>query len=326
MSRPLRIQYPGAVYHITHRGNERKTIFKDDGDRQHFLDILAQSISTYDIILHSYVLMNNHFHLLAETPLGNLSEFMRHFNISYTSYFNRRYRRSGNLYQGRYKSFVIDKATYLSTVSRYIHLNPVRIKSMLKKDHLQQLACLFDYQWSSLPGYLSNKNRQEFVAYEYVLDEFGGDTLEGLEKYKNRLVVDLTKGIPVRKKIVAQSILGDDDFVGWINETFLQGKNGRERPAIGRVHKYKKSDELLEIVSKELNTPQEELLHRAGFARQVAMDILYRYGGMKNPEIGKLMGVDYSTVSQGRKRLREKIAGDNNFQELMARLDSTCQE
>ena len=98
MARPLRIQYPGAVYHVSCRGNEKKNIFKDYGDRQRFLKILAQSLHIYTVKLHSYVLMTNHFHLLAETPLGNLAEFMRHFNIVYTGYFNRRHRRTGHLW------------------------------------------------------------------------------------------------------------------------------------------------------------------------------------------------------------------------------------
>jgi putative transposase len=98
MARPLRIQYPGALYHVTNRGNERKALFKDDVDREAFLKILSQSIATYSVALHSYVLMANHWHMLAQTSLGNLSEFMRHFNISYTSYFNRRHNRSGHLY------------------------------------------------------------------------------------------------------------------------------------------------------------------------------------------------------------------------------------
>ena len=126
MARPLRIQYPDAVYHITCRGNERQVIFKDDADRARFLQILTQSLSIYTVKLHTYVLMNNHFHLLVETPLGNLAEFMRKFNITYTSYYNRRHKRIGHLYQGRYKSILVDKSEYLSILSRYIHLNPVR--------------------------------------------------------------------------------------------------------------------------------------------------------------------------------------------------------
>ena len=109
MARPLRIQYPGAVYHVTCRGNEQKKIYLDDEDRKRFLHILAQSLNIYSGKLHAFVLMDNHFHLLLETQLGNLSEMMRHFNISYTGFFNRRHRRVGHLYQGRYKSILVEK-------------------------------------------------------------------------------------------------------------------------------------------------------------------------------------------------------------------------
>ncbi len=130
MARALRIQYEGALYHITCRGNERKAIYRDDQDRKVFLELLINGIETYNIILYCYVLMDNHFHLLLETPLGNLSEFMRWFNITYTSHYNRRQKRSGHLYQGRYKSILVEKETHLYILSRYIHLNPVRIKQM----------------------------------------------------------------------------------------------------------------------------------------------------------------------------------------------------
>ena len=101
MARPLRILFPGAFYHLTNRGNERKAIFRDDEDRRQFIDLLHRSLDIYSVVLHSFVLMNNHWHLLAQTPLGNLSEFMRYFNIAYTSRFNRRHKRAGHLYQGR---------------------------------------------------------------------------------------------------------------------------------------------------------------------------------------------------------------------------------
>lgn len=325
MSRPLRIQYPGAVFHITHRGNERGVIFKDDADRKRFLAILAQSLSIYNVILHSYVLMSNHFHLLTETPLGNLSEFMRHFNITYTSCFNRRHSRVGNLYQGRFKSFVIDEDAYLSAVSRYIHLNPVRIGSMRTKDHSQQFSHLLDYQWSSLPGYLSTQKRQAFVTYGPVLEEYGGDVPSGRAEYRLRIGIDLTEGLPLREKIVGQSILGDAMFVERLREKFLSGSQDRERPAIGTIRKHRKKDDLLQIVAAKLEEPLETLLHRPGLSRQVVMEIMYRYGGMKNPEIGALMGVDYSTVSQGRKRLRDRAATDVKLQKLLVELGYLCQ-
>ena len=134
MARPLRIQYPDAVYHVTCRGNEKQNIYRDDADRSRFLQQLNQSVNIYTVKLHSYVLMTNHFHLLVETPLGNLSEFMRHFNIAYIGYFNRRHKRVGHLYQGRYKAILVDKDAYLSVLSQYIHLNPVRIKALEKTD------------------------------------------------------------------------------------------------------------------------------------------------------------------------------------------------
>ena len=108
-------------------------IFKDTDDRLNFLEILSQSVDNYQVILHAYVLMVNHYHFLVETPLGNLSEFMRHLNITYTSYFNRFHKRAGHLFQGRYKSVLIDKEPYLATVSKYIHLNPVKTKDFKSK-------------------------------------------------------------------------------------------------------------------------------------------------------------------------------------------------
>src|SRR5262250_1819125 len=121
MARALRILFADAHYHVTCRGNERKAIFRDDKDRSVFLDKLQTSLQTYGVRLHAYVLMNNHFHLMVETPKGNLSEFMRHFNISYTAAFNRRHHRVGHLYQGRYKAILIDKDSYLLELSVRFH-------------------------------------------------------------------------------------------------------------------------------------------------------------------------------------------------------------
>jgi len=113
MARALRIQIAGGFYHVTCRGNERKAIYRDDTDRQVFLDKLQASLTIYQVELHAYVLMDNHFHLIVRTSRGNLFEFMRHFNITYTSAFNRRHRRVGHLYQGRYKAIVVDQDSYL---------------------------------------------------------------------------------------------------------------------------------------------------------------------------------------------------------------------
>lgn len=321
MTRPLRVQYPGALYHVTNRGNERKAIFNDDIDRKEFLNILSQSIETYGIILHSFVLMKNHWHLLAQTPLGNLGEFMRHFNITYTSHYNRRHKRVGHLYQGRYKSFLVDMDSYLSQVSRYIHLNPVKVSGMKKIAPEKRLHYLWEYKWSSLPGYTSKAKKLDFVEYSIVLSEYGGDTPTGRQKYKKKIAEDLTAGLAIKDKIVGQSILGSEDFVSWVRETFLENHKDREQPSVRKIHRYLSAEKVLTVVAKE--TGIKDALQATGTTRQIVMTALYKYAGINNREIGNLLEVDYSTVSQGRKRLRCKAEKDKEIQSVIDCIEST---
>ena len=322
MARPLRIQFPGALYHVTSRGNEKKSIFKNDVDRKKFLEILSESAPTYSARIFSFVLMANHFHLLVETPLGNLSEFMRQFNITYASYFNRRYSRTGHLYQGRYKSILVDKDEYLSMVSRYIHLNPVKSGTVKRLPADDQLQRLWNYKWSSLPGFVSSRYRFDFVEYDVILDQYGGDTPGGRSRYKKQIARDLVDGLPLREKLVGQSLLGEEGFVNTITEKFIAAKKDREQPAIAAIRRFVARDEILRVLADACGRSVEQILAEKGVLRQMAMDLLYRHGGMNNPEIGSLMGIDYSTVSQGRRRLRAKITRDKKLQGLMQDIES----
>ena len=184
MARPLRIEYNGAWYHFTCRGNERNVIFKDDNDRIKFIIILGKSLEIFKVQLHGYVLMDNHFHLILNTPLGNLSRFAQRFNTAYTVYYNRRHKRSGHLYQGRYKAILVEKDNYLLELSRYIHLNPVKIKRIKKDPIEKQIDFLRKYNWSSHLGYGLLKYRQGFVNYNSVLEYFGGDNKKGRKGYR----------------------------------------------------------------------------------------------------------------------------------------------
>ena len=322
MARPLRIQYSGAVYHITCRGNERKEIFKEDIDRETFLKILTQSAKTYNIKIYSYILMENHFHLLIETPLGNLGEFMRHFNITYTGYYNRRHKRVGHLYQGRYKSILVDKETYLSMLSRYIHLNPVRTKAMEKKACKERVQYLKGYKWSSLPGYISKREQEGFIDYEMILEEYGGDNDRGRTAYKERILSVTGGEFDIKEKIIGQSILGGDKFIEWVRDNFLQKEKDRECPSLKEIQKYKAKEEIIEAIEKETGQDIESIKAGKGSIRQIAMDLLCRIGGLTGVEIGRMMGVDYSTVSQGRKRLREKLQKDKKLMQLLSRIET----
>lgn len=320
MARPLRIQYEGALYHVTCRGNEQKAIYKDDQDRKVFLELLVDGLGRYNIILYCYVLMENHFHLLLETPLGNLSEFMRWFNITYTSHYNRRQKRAGHLYQGRYKSVLVEKETYLYILSRYIHLNPVRTKQIEKVSLSEKKKYLKNYKWSSLSGYISDSRKKSFIDYAQVLEPYGGDTKEGRKKYWETIGNDLSTGVDIKEKVVGESILGSSTFIDWARDTFLSIKS-REIPAVKHLRKYKTKEEIIEAVCKGVGKHFHEIRSGRGISRQIAMDMLYRLGGLKGSEIGEMMGVDYSTVSQGRKRLREKLIKDKKLCKIVKKIE-----
>ena len=328
MTRQLRIQYPGAFYHVTSRGNERQDIYRDEKDYKMFLEKLSGSLEVYNVSLLCYVCMTNHFHLLLTTPDGNLSEFMRHFNISYTYAFNRRYNRSGHLYQGRYKSFLIDVDEYLNEVSRYIHLNPVRIKKYYKKDMKEKSRVLKEYQFCSLGGYSNLKKRDPFVNYKTILDYFGGDNQDGRKTYRHFVY----KGVEEKISNPLESgkgngILGSKDFIENICGKYLEKlkpESHREQPYLKNVKKKFQPEELIKAFCKITETDKDYICRRGvnSVERAFLMELLYRHCKLTQPEIGRIVGgIDYSSVSYARKRLRQKMGNDLKLKQRFEKLD-----
>ena len=324
MARPLRIQFENAYYHVTCRGNDRQDIFSSDADRLAFLDLLGRSADIYQTEILAYVLMNNHFHLLVKTPRGNLQEFMRHFNISYTAWFNRRHRRSGHLYQGRYHSLLIDADNYLKEVSRYIHLNPVKIKQVSSKDLPVKRKALRSYAWSSMSGYESPRARKPFLRVEEVLDYFGGDMSSGRRSYaryvEQGLATDLENPLELGK---GHGIIGERDFVDAVRNRYLPPAiKVRELPAAKKISGRVEPELIVATVCTVLKIGRDDLLKNGyrGYGRGLLMEMLYRYGGMKQPEIGAMLGIDYSAVSVGRKRFLLMMEADPELQSLFAKV------
>ena len=317
MARALRIQYPGAYYHVTCRGNERKRIYYDDRDRVIFTDKLLPSLRIYNVILHAYIYMLNHFHLLLSTPDGNLSDFMRHFNISYTSAFNRRHKRTGHLYAGRYKAFLIDADNYLLATSRYIHINPIRIKAISNKPAEEKYRTLTNYKWSSLGGYLSARKREEFVNYGTTLEYMGGDNRKGRQAYRQFIISGLGSDVenPLKRGI-KHGIIGDEDFVSGVTEKFVKKESAeREQPAIRAL---KKPDQLIKLYVEHIGSTGSDICRRGkkSTERATLMELLYRFCNVTQSEIGKLVGgIDYSAVSQARRRLRIRMEKDQKLKE-----------
>ena len=205
MARPLRIEYPGAFYHITSRGNERKDIFRSARDREKFLSYPESSTQRYAAVIHVYCLLTNHYHLLLETPLGNLSQIMRHINGAYTTYFNSRRQRSGHLFQGRYKAIVVDADEYAGELSRYIHLNPVRAGIVERPE---------EYQWSSYQCYIGYRKKPQWLKTDFISEYFGKKVSTAQKRYRKfvNAFVDKGYGSPL-EDTVASTILGGIDFV-----------------------------------------------------------------------------------------------------------------
>ena len=202
MARPLRIEYDGALYHVTSRGNERKPIFKDDGDRELFLTTLWQVSERFHWLCHAYCLMNNHYHLVIETPDGNLSKGMRQLNGVYTQAFNRRHHRAGHLFQGRFKGILVQKESHYLEVCRYVVLNPVRAKTV---KHPREWA------WSSYRATGGLAAVPRCLKVEEILGHFGQRRGPAQDKYRE-YVGEGIDGATIWENLEAQSLLGLEGF------------------------------------------------------------------------------------------------------------------
>lgn len=239
MARPLRIEYPGAVYHITSRGNEKKTVFKDEQDRDAFLNTLQHVVNRYNWLCHAYCLMDNHYHILVETPDGNLSKGMRQLNGVYTQTFNKRHNRVGHLFQGRYKAILIQKDRHLVEVCRYVVLNPVRAGVV---ERLEQ------WKWSSYLSTAGKRKPHPCLTREWVLGQFSSK--RGIAEIEYRKFV--LGGIDMEsiwRDVRGQSVLGGEEFI----EGFIDYVRGhKDIPEIPKSQRYMNRPRLKEIFSEDV--------------------------------------------------------------------------
>jgi REP element-mobilizing transposase RayT len=243
MPRPPRIEFTGAFYHIIVRGNNKQSIFLDDQDRYKYLGLLERYKKQHGFIIYAYTLMNNHVHLLIETLSAPISKIMQVINFTYTSYFNRKHKKVGHLFQGRYKAYLCDRDAYLLALVRYIHLNPVRAK-LAKNPH--------EYKWSSHYAYLSGNNK--IVETERLLRMFSEKPSHARILYRNFLNERIVNGKdkPIYNDSGKQ-ILGDDQFIDKVEQAVETLKKPLKRPSLKKV---------LSSISKVTGVTQEEIVSR----------------------------------------------------------------
>ena len=274
MVRPLRIEYAGGIYHITSRGDRRENIYRDDVDRELWLEVLAQVCTRFNWRCHAWCQMGNHYHIVMETLEGNLSAGMRQLNGVYTQKFNRRHGLYGHVFQGRYKAILVEKDAYLMELSRYVVLNPVRA-SMVQDVH--------EWPWSSYPYMIDEQKAAEWLETDWLLGCFGKKRSENIRHYKNFVRAGI--GLPpIWENLKYQIYLGQDDFIEKIQKQY-DGATSEELREVCRLQR--------RSLAKPLSWYEENIEDR-----KQAMVAAYSTGNYSMKEIADQFGVHYSTVSR----------------------------
>ena len=274
MARPLRIEYPGAVYHVTSRGNARQDIFLDESDYLEFLNVLSSVVKRFNWLVHAYCLMGNHYHMLIETPDGNLSTGMRQLNGVYTQRFNRRHNRVGHVMQGRFKAILVEKESYLAELCRYIVLNPIR--AGMKKRPEQ-------WRWSSYRKTAGIVEGYSCLTVDWLLMQFAKTRRVAQERYKEFVMAGLNSDSPWND-LVGQVLLGNEDFIGNM-KALLDDKDKIQE--IPKAQRYSARPPIEKILQKRNNK---------GTAAEAVYKAHVAYGYTLK-EIALVLGLHYTTVS-----------------------------
>ncbi|MCG8391506.1 MAG: transposase [Pseudomonadales bacterium] len=280
MARPLRIEFSGALYHVTARGNARQNIYEDDQDRLAFLDALLSCTQTYHWQCHAYCLMSNHYHLLIETGDATLSKGMRHLNGTYSQLYNKRHKRVGHLLQGRYKAILVEKESYLLELARYIVLNPVRARMLHHAD---------EWPWSSFRATAGLTPEPPFLTTEWILQAFGNTLSQSRTAFAQFIAEGNDQPSPW-ENLKNQIYLGSDQFVEQTQQYLQHGRKLKEIPAPQRLRPIKPLSHYQEAYND----------------RKEAMAKAWLEGHYTLTQIGEHFGCGRSTVNRAVNAFRGK--------------------
>ncbi len=305
MSRPLRIEYENAYYHVMNRGRGRQMVFHGDEYCEAFLKTLSEVHERFGVQIHAYCLMGNHYHLLVKTPEGNLQRAMRHVSGVYTQRYNQLKKTDGSLFRGRYKAILVDADEYLLHLSRYIHRNPV--EAHLVED-------LADYEWSSYPQYIGDRSSPE--PWLYTNEVYGQLNIKRMFEKKYRLFVEENGGREDLNEFYAKEricpILGDEDFIA---EAKVFSKEFADEFSYGERQSLKPSiEEIVGVVCNEYCLDSSEVYRSQkgrgakNVARSVAMYVAQQVGGYRLTDIAQAFSLShYGGVSNAIFRLKKEL-------------------
>lgn len=314
MARPLRLEYPGAVYHITARGNERKKIYREEKDYDLFQAVLAEVVEDTNWLLHSYCLMPNHYHLLLETPEPNLSKGMRQLNGIYTQKFNYKHKRAGHLFQGRYKAIIVEKEAHLLELCRYVVLNPVRAGIV---DSPQR------WRPSSYLATIGKVKTPSFLQIYWLLAQFAKNKSRARGAYQKFVTNGIAKVSPLTK-VIGQIYLGSEVFRAQIEETIQNKTISDEIPIVQRLPVCPHLSEVLKSVAESYQIKANDLLRQRTLVeeRSAAIYLCRKLSGLDLISIANEFKISYSHVSRLASRARDKMKSDKKFRKKIGNLQN----
>jgi REP-associated tyrosine transposase len=342
MARPLRIERPDGRYHVTARGNERKAIYRNDSDRVHFLELLAESTERFGVRIHAYVLMNNHFHLMVETPEANLSRTVQWLNVSYSVWFNRRHDRAGHLFQGRFKSIIVEEDSGWQEVARYIHLNPVRLAKLALDKRpqaasrigalqgpsaelvAQRLSKLREFRWSSYRSYAGYGGGVGWL-WRQPLDRLCGGRSDSERRAALRQYTEepIRQGVLERPwdRLVAGLVLGTEEFARQLRKQVKA--NRREQPALRQLEPPLDWSDIIAVLERVKGEKWLEFRQRHGdWGRDAALWLGRQRGRYTLSELGELAGgIDYAAVGQAVSRFSKRLQTDSDLQRSFKKIE-----
>jgi len=308
MARQWRIEYPGALYHVMSRGNAGQEIFQTDHDRSLFLDLIGDLSERFNIAVYAYVLMSNHYHLLLKTVDANLSKAMQWFGTTYTRKFNLGHHTNGHLFQGRFKSIIVENDAYLLRLSCYIHRNPVRAGIVDR---------LADYKWSSHSFYAYKKKPPGWLKIEPILNQLPG--VDCHKAYRTKIQQYSDENRSIWEDVKYGLIFGGEEFIKSLKTRFLDKETKQEIPQHNKLFREFNLDLFLKKVSEILRFDVEA----ARVARRISPDekenrdillyLLWETGRLSNREIGVPLGMTYSAVSRRIKLISAKLSIDQDL-------------
>jgi putative transposase len=317
MARPPRIEYEGALYHVLSRGNERRDIFQDEKDRRIFLKGLGEMAQRFDLEIHAYVLMPNHYHLLVKTHRANLSKSLHWLGTTYTTRFNVRHSRSGHLFQGRFKSFLVENDAYLLRLSCYIHRNPLRAGIVNR---------LMDYRWSSYPAYAYEKGKEKWMKTDLIFSQF--TQRDKHEAYRAKVQEYAKEERKILEEIRHGLFLGQEEFLDQL-KGLLVAKEAESKPEEGRKwHRRRDAVDLVGRACRALGwdlramAQSRRISQRDKDARDLLVYFLWERGDYRGGEIGKVLGLCESSVSRRAGMAKEKLEKDREYRARYEKIKS----